>query len=136
MCENHTPEDTDEILEELNCYVSSNKSKLEQFQLEGKCPNSLCSWKGAINILPEHYIDCEWRVNRCKFGFVEKLQLKICEKHEQENCKLRLIECSMCEEKIMFTLLANHLRNDCPDFKIECKNKCGSVFLRRDLSNH
>ncbi len=30
----------------------------------------------------------------------------------------------------------DHISNDCPKFKLNCKNKCGSVVERGELDNH
>ncbi|CAF0862840.1 unnamed protein product [Rotaria sordida] len=91
---------------------------------ERKCSPLLTS------ILSKLTIECRNKLYGCQ----EILLYEQLEKHEEEFCQYKIIQCSGCKQDMFKSIFdKEHLLN-CPYIELECK-KCQSIFKRKDKHN-
>ena len=71
-----------------------------------------------------------------EFGCNEEISYENLDNHEK-NCKFFFTKCPnlQCEKKVLWNLLENHLKLECPFSLIQCKN-CNQNFNRNDYDEH
>lgn len=56
--------------------------------------------------------------------------------HEGIHCCKRLIECGICEDKIVSEKIAHHRHKECLNRLVKCRVSCGERMLAKDLEFH
>ena len=114
--------------------TSANKKVLS---LMVSCPNSDkgCSWKGEVRNVECHMTHCNYCLVKCGCG--EKVMKCNQQKHNSDECGLRMTNCPNCNERGNYTWLATSHGEVCPGKVINCPNQgCDVTAKRYELAKH
>ena len=103
-----------------------------------KCHNYKCSKTGIKRKdMKDHDRHCQEEMvecpNKCKSQNIKRIHIQ---KHLKEECALRPYQCEHCRKKGNYTAITTHY-SKCPQFPLECPNKCGVKDIKRkDMKDH
>lgn len=116
-----------------------NFIKREALSLITDCPNSNdgCTWKGEVRHLEKHRASCPAEKEHCTNpNCPELVKRSDIQRHVQEKCLYRRVQCSLCGESITAAVLKSHEAQDCKMFPVKC-GKCGREgILRGEMESH
>ena len=93
-----------------------------------------CNWSGILDEYDAHMRECGFTVVECPSdGCTDKILKKFLHEHLSLACRRRLVECSVCKEKVVNEEIQSHLTT-CPDVEIKCT--CSAKIYRRQLEAH
>ena len=101
-----------------------------------KCPmaDNGCSWKGDVRSVECHNSQCDYTLVRCVCG--KEVMKRDQEKHNIEECGLRMTNCQDCNQRGNYTWLETHEGN-CPAKLVNCPNQGCDVMVKRcELAEH
>ena len=103
------------------------------------CPNKEagCSWVGKLSEVNEHcnsdHIGCSYQEIKCSSNCGISFQRKYLEDHLVADCPCYCQYCKTTGDKM---LIANHHKEKCQKFTVQCPNDCGVTMLREKISEH
>ena len=103
------------------------------------CPNKEagCSWVGKLSEVNEHcnsdHIGCPFQEINCPNDCGISVQRKYLEDHLVADCPCYCQYCKATGDKM---LIANHHKEKCQKFTVQCPNGCGVTMLREKISEH
>lgn len=80
-----------------------------------------------LKILSKLQLACRHKMNGCSAVCL----YEALEKHEQQECGYRLIQCPVCSKEMLQKDVESHAAEDCPSKEVTCL-KCGSAYQQRD----
>ena len=80
-----------------------------------------------LKILSKLQLVCRHKTNGCSAVCL----YEALEKHEQQECGYRLMQCPTCSKEMLQKDLESHAEEECPSKEVTCL-KCGSVYHQRD----
>ena len=96
--------------------------------LQVKCCNFPCEWRGTIGHLQEHKLGaCQYEPVNCPSNCGKRVIRKDLKKHKQNTCPLREVACEYCQWKGLYTKLGDHYTN-CQSYPLPCPS-CGAVDI-------
>ena len=127
-------------------HVPDKKTKREINALKVRCSNSKkgCKWVGELGALKDHLdagkdgcgyvaVACP---NACKWNS-QKVMRKDLQYHLKVECEERPYQCEHCGEKSTFIQITREHYKCCPDFPLDCPNRCGVMQIKRStVDNH
>ena len=137
----------------------NTKRRINHFRIFCSNKNNGCEWVGHLKDLKEQHIpECPNEVVPCTnveiipnyketiFGMwtmggsvcSEKIQRHQLEKHMDEECPLRTINCVHCNARGSFYLVnGDHIKKNCPTFLLTCENEgCLLKVKRYEMNDH
>jgi hypothetical protein len=92
---------------------------------------------GTRSVILDVFVDLLIQGVRKNIGCEQELFRKDLDIHKVE-CQYRKIACDFCNEKMIYKSFIDkkHLQLSCPNYLIECPNKCGESFQRNSLQQH
>ena len=124
------------------------KTKREIIALKVRCSyrEKGCKWIGELGSLKSHIngengcgymlVDC---TNGCRTatGETTKILRKDLTHHLESECELRDYQCQHCGEESEYFKIVNFHYNRCPEFPVQCPNKCHIGNIKRGaLAEH
>ena len=103
------------------------------------CPNkdAGCSWVGKLSQVNEHcnsdHLGCIFQEVKCPSNCGTLLQRKYLENHLVTDCPCCCQYCKITGDKI---LIANHHKEKCLKFTVQCPNGCGVTMFREKVNEH
>ncbi|XP_065054907.1 TNF receptor-associated factor 3-like isoform X1 [Rhopilema esculentum] len=91
-----------------------------------------CQWKGTIRDFEEHILKCDFEDILCPAECGKRVAKSLLEKHVNENCPRRQVECEHCQMKVPVSELQSHY-NACEYCPIDCSFNCGAEKIPRKL---
>nr|XP_015217995.1 PREDICTED: TNF receptor-associated factor 5 [Lepisosteus oculatus]XP_015217996.1 PREDICTED: TNF receptor-associated factor 5 [Lepisosteus oculatus] len=128
----------DNALIKANEVFQDNCCKREILNLEIYCANAPdCTLKVTLGRLQEHLKHCPYESVQCtNIGCTDVMFRMDLREHLMSICAYRMESCPHCEKHYMLIQLKDHEDTNCPDFKIQCPNKCSQVIKRHKLKDH
>ena len=115
------------------------KREIESFKVFCSNQKKGCNWTGELRNLAQHdqsESGCGYREVDCPNKCNTPVLRKDLPNHIQQDCPMRLIQCSYCLNTYLKKDLAEHLQ-ECTHYPIECPNGCGEIgLIRRDENLH
>ena len=97
-----------------------------------------CKWIGELGSLKGHLyaeegcghvlVACP---NACRRQRWKKIMRKDLQRHLKAECQKRPYQCEHCDEKGTFIQITGEHYQCCPNFPLDCPNKCGVVKIKR-----
>lgn len=106
------------------------------------CPNKKkgCEWTGEVYHIVQHLDSedgCRFEEVLCSNNCGMQLQRLQLEKHLNELCPCRQVECPYCSIKGKREFIEDTHKEQCPKLPLSCPNNCDTeVILREDLDEH
>ena len=103
------------------------------------CPNkdAGCKWIGKLSQVDEHcnsdHLGCIFQEVKCPNKCGVSIQRKDLENHLAADCPCYCQYCKTTGDK---TLIANHHKEKCQKFTVQCPNDCGAFMLREEMNEH
>ena len=142
----------------LFVHIVDKRLKREIDSLRIRCTNKEegCQWIGEVGSLKDHlesasgcgFVEVECP-NRCEIPSdsdvddsslkwkMKKLKRKDLEFHLKNKCEFRPYQCTHCGYEDTFLTVIAHHYNICPEFPLQCPNKCSKHNIKRkDMEEH
>ena len=99
-----------------------------------------CRWKGRLDNIDDHLADangCQFHEIKCPCNCEKMLQRQHVTAHERNECPNYKIDCRYCHFNEKRCFINGKHKDVCPKFPLPCPNRCeiGRVF-REDMENH
>lgn len=110
-----------------------------------KCSNSggLCGWMGTLATLPDHMAACKFTLLPCPRecrdvnNSINRFMRKDLAKHVKDYCPNMRIECQYCKMEDMRSNIDSIHANVCPKTPFSCSNAgCSDVIERQGVKRH
>ncbi|XP_078371051.1 TNF receptor-associated factor 6-like isoform X1 [Oculina patagonica] len=131
------PNDRREIRKEGGYYPDKAWAR-DILGLRIKCKQNAtgCDWIGELRHAEDHKNGCPYEDEEC-LACGGSIQRRLLEKHHDEECPKRIIECEHCQDEFTFVQKQEHESNYCRRFPLECANNCGKKGIaREEMESH
>ena len=95
-----------------------------------------CGWEGSISSADTHLESCGHFNIECHLVCGAVLMRMDMDKHVNEECVLREVECEYCGEYIKASETNPHLMVTCVSLPVQCENGCGEEIERCQMLSH
>ena len=108
--------------------------KREMSNIESKCINPGCSWKGTFKQYEPHFKECKFQALPCSQCGNLIASSKLTD-HMKNDCPMRMVKCKHCGVDIVHQDLETH-QNECPKWPIKCESCGKKKILREKMPQH
>lgn len=112
--------------------------RIKQLRLSCENEEKGCCWSGSLGQYDAHIAECGFVTVGCpNDGCTEKILRSGLEEHLTGFCVRRLLDCTLCKEKIASEDIPTHCQERCPKVEVTCDNTgCSVKVFRCDLADH
>ena len=120
-------------------YFKDTRSDREIKSLKVYCDNKEagCDWTGEVRVIEKHLEeDCGYQEIECEDCGEEMLEL-LMETHLSDECPMRDYKCTLCNKQDTFKSITVDHPKECPNVVLECTNRgCFKQLMRCKMPSH